>query len=142
MADKPNRRKPIPKRLRAVIALRQNGICNCGCGEKLMPGFVLDHDPPLKLREWDPVANDTIPACLDPDHLFGLTPACHIRKTNHPLGKATSFGSDRHAIDKVRRITGEVGQNKIKRNWSSRKMESRPMTQEYKAKVRQIDRGE
>lgn len=115
----PVRRKPIPKKLRAIIALRQNGLCACGCGERLMPGFHIDHEPPLDLRLWDEATQDTIPPANDPDHLFGKTPNCHRRKTNHPLGPHTTLNSDSHAIAKGRRLRGEV-QGRPQKKWPSR----------------------
>lgn len=116
-----NRRKAIPKKLRAVISLRQNGLCACGCGGRLMPGFHMDHDPPLELRMWDDVAKDTIPPANDPDYLFGMVPKHHIAKTNHPRGTHTTIDSDRHAIDKGRRIRGEV-KGRPPTNWPKRSM--------------------
>lgn len=84
-----------------------------------MPGFHIDHDPPLELRGWDAVFLDTIPASNDPAHMFGMTPECHRRKTNHPVGPHTTLNSDRHAIDKNRRLRGEV-QERSKKKWPSR----------------------
>lgn len=89
-----------------------------------MSGFVMDHDPPLELREWDPIANDTIPPANDPDHLFGLTPTCNRRKTYGPRGSHTALDSDRHAIDKNRRLRGEL-KPKYKRPWGYRPMAKR-----------------
>lgn len=125
MSGKPRRRKAIPQKLRAEIALRQHGRCICGCDEKLLPGFHIDHDPPLKLREWDEVARDTIPPANDPYHLFAMIPGHHRRKTSHPRGPHTSIDSDQHAIAKVRRICGG-NKPKPKRKWAKRKMAARP----------------
>lgn len=116
-----NRRKPFTKKLRAEVALQQNGLCACGCGEKLMPGFHIDHHPPLFSREWDAAANDTVPPANDKRYLFGLIPAHHIAKTNHPRGRHTTVDSDNHAYWKGRRVRGEV-KGKPKRDWPSRPM--------------------
>jgi len=40
-------------------------------------GVHIDHRPPIQEREWDPVAEDTIPPANDPDFLFALLPAGH-----------------------------------------------------------------
>lgn len=117
----PKRRKSIPKKLRAEVALRQGGICSCGCGEKLQHNFHLQHDPPLDLRLWDDVAHDTIPPANSKDHLFGMTVPCHLRQTNHPLGPHTTLNSDRHAIDKNRRLRGEV-KGRPTKTWPKRSM--------------------
>ena len=118
---KPKRRKAIPKKVRALVALRQGGLCSCGCGEKLMPGFHIDHQPALELRMWDDKAQDTIPPANDPDYLFGMTQPCHDRKTNHPRGPHTAIDSDRHAIDKGKAIRGEFKQ-KRRMPWGKRPM--------------------
>lgn len=133
-------KKAIPKKLRAVVALRQSGVCICGCGARLLPGFHMQHDPPWELRPWDEATQDTIPPSNDPDHLFGMTPQCHLKQTYHPLGKHTALNSDRHAIDKNRRLRGEVGQNKPKRDWGGRGFQKRA---EFTPRPpRQIDKGE
>jgi len=90
-----------------------------------MRGFVMDHDPPLELRAWNEETQDTIPPANDPDHLFGLTPSCNKRKTYGPRGPHTAIDSDRHAIDKNKRLRGETGRTAPKRRWGSRKMGKR-----------------
>lgn len=122
---KPKRRKSLSKAMRDFVKTRQKGLCACGCGAQLQDGFHLDHDPPLELRVWDDAIGDTVPPANSLQHLFGLTPDCHRRKTNHPLGDHTVLNSDRHAIDKGKRIRGEVGQNKPKRQWGSRSIPKR-----------------
>ena len=54
---------------RQAIFERQNGICACGCGAKLV-AFELDHIIPLYLGGSD-----------KPSNLQALTPECHKRKT-------------------------------------------------------------
>lgn len=62
----------------------------------------VDHNPALGLREWIEEKQDFDPPQLDPDHLFIKGEAAHREKTS---GKPhTSYGSDVHAIAKVRRI--------------------------------------
>lgn len=133
MVEKPKRRKAIPKLTRALVALRQHGICACGCGERLMPGFHIDHQPALELRMWDDVAQDTIPPANDMDYMFGLIPLHHLKKTTHPRGPHTTLDSDIHAIAKGRRIRGEV-KEKPKTDWPKR-----PMRGAYQRRVRDIN---
>lgn len=118
---KPSRRKAIPKKTRAEVALQQNGVCACGCGEKLQPGFHIDHHPALFLRLWDEKTKDTIPPANDKRYLFGLIPEHHRRKTFRPRGAHTTIDSDNHAIHKVKHIRGE-GKPKLKRDWPKRSM--------------------
>lgn len=139
MSQRPNRRKAIPKKLRAVTALRQDGFCHsgvqtrCPCGQKLQPGFHMQHFPPLEVRVWDEVAQDTMPPSNSPQHLFGMTPDCHRKATNHPVGPHTVLNGDRHAIDKNRRLRGEV-QGRPKTNWPSRSMRS-----DFKPRVKDVN---
>lgn len=91
-----------------------------------MPGFHIDHQPALELRLWDEIAQDTIPPANSIAHMFGMTPDCHRKKTNRPLGPHTTLNSDAHAIAKGRHIRGET-KAKPTRNWPSR-----PMRQEYR----------
>lgn len=101
---KPKRRKAIPKSVKVKIFLRQGGRCACGCAERLASIHVgeFDHDPALELRDWDPIANDTIPPANDPAFLFHKTTLHHSDKTNHPRGPHTSIDSDKHKIAKER----------------------------------------
>lgn len=133
MAGPVKRRKEIPKKLRAVLALRHNGLCSCGCGARLMPGFHIQHDPPLELRLWDEATQDTIPRANDPNYMFPMTSTCHVRVTNHPIGPHTVLNSDRHAIDKNRRLRGEV-KGKPKRDWGKR-----PMRDNFHPRVKDIN---
>lgn len=122
---KPKRRKSLSKAVRDFLKRRQKGFCSCGCGTELHDGFHVDHDPPLELRVWDDIVKDTIPPANSLDHLFGMTPECHRRKTNRPMGNHTVLNSDNHAIWKGKRIRGEVGQNKPKWNWPKRQIPKR-----------------
>lgn len=130
---KPKRRKAISKKLRALVALQQGGLCSCGCEEKLQLGFHIDHDPALELRAWDEAVQDTIPPANDPAYLFGMVPDHHRKKTNHPRGPHTTVGSDTHAIWKGKRIRGEL-KAKPKKAWGSR-----PMRSDFKPRVRDIN---
>ncbi len=61
-----------------------------------------DHQPALALRGWDDKAQDTVPPQNDPHYIVPLSKADHKAKTNGT--PSTSYGSDKHAIAKVRRI--------------------------------------
>jgi len=99
------RRKKIPDWIKRKVLKRQYDLCDCGCRKAVtIESAEFDHDPPLELRAWDEKKRDTIPAANDPDYLFALAPACHREKTYSPRGPHTSIDSDRHSIDKARRI--------------------------------------
>jgi hypothetical protein len=127
---KPKRRAPRISTKRAVRK-RQNDLCGCRehCGRELPPdgkGLVhYQHEPPLALRDILPDGSDWVPSQHDPDYLYAELAECHAKETYHPRSKATSLGSDRHAIDKTKRLRGEL-KPKPKKPWPSRKMESRP----------------
>jgi hypothetical protein len=91
-------RKSIPLSVKLAVALRMLGLKD----EKIQ----WDHDPALALREWDAKAGDFIPPQLDPNFIVARTKAAHAEKTNGK--KATSYGSDKHAIAKLDRLTGET----------------------------------
>lgn len=82
--------------------------------------FDIDHKHALALGGSD-----------DDDNLWPLCKACHSTKTNGHGG--TSYGSDKHAIAKLDRLTGETksqwhGSDKpsVVKSWQSRPLESRP----------------
>ena len=52
-------------------------------GEKFdsIKDIDFDHDPPLQLRVWDPVAKDTVPPANDPRYIVPRLRASHRRKT-------------------------------------------------------------
>lgn len=124
------RARGIPKRLRAEIALDQGGKCRCTdkCEEHLQPGFHIDHSPPLKMREWNNDAQDTIPRANDRRYMVGMVPEHHDKKTNGPRGPHTSIDSDKHAIAKMKRSSKmlvdkpALGEERPKSNWPSRPM--------------------
>lgn len=138
---KPRRRKPVTQSMRKKIFKRQNGLCNCGCGEALVKGWIANHDPPLELRVWDEEVKDTVPPASDLSHIFGLTKECDRTQTYGPRAKATYLNSDRHAIDKNKRLRGEVKGPKLKREWASRGFGKRPANYTPRP-PRQIERGE
>ena len=77
MLPRPERR-PIPRRLKAEIILRQDGRC-ADCGTRLIMGFfVFDHRPPLALRD---AADDP----NDPDRLAAICWTCNEQKTPRDL---------------------------------------------------------
>lgn len=68
----------IPRRVRAEIILRQEGLCpDCGTG-LILGEIVFDHRPPIALRE----AGDNV---NDPDRLAAICSSCDRRKTPDDL---------------------------------------------------------
>jgi hypothetical protein len=86
------RRYPTKKE-RAAILLRQHGLCAWpGCTIELpAPGMQFDHANPLALSHDNSIENFQ---CLCGDH-------AHLKTNGRP---STSYGSDRHAIDKTKRL--------------------------------------
>ncbi|MCW5697311.1 MAG: hypothetical protein KIS96_11350 [Bauldia sp.] len=66
-------------------------------------GIEWDHWPALGLRLVDPATGELIPHPNDPHAIRPMRKAAHAAKTSGT--KATSAGSDIHAIAKVRRLT-------------------------------------
>lgn len=62
-----------------------------------------DHQPPLALREIDPITGDTIPPANDPRYIRPMLREQHREKTFGT--KATTAGSDIHAIARVKRLS-------------------------------------
>ena len=92
-------RKDIPLRIKLAVALRMLGFVK---GERV----DFDHDPALGLRDWDEDAQDFIPPQLDPDFIvIRLKPAHDVKTNGTP---ATSYGSDKHAIAKIDRVSADV----------------------------------
>jgi len=91
-------RKDIPLRIKLAVALRMLGFSK---GERV----DFDHDPALGLRDWDEEKHDFIPPQLDPDFIVIRTKPDHDVKTNG--SGATSYGSDKHAIAKIDRVSEE-----------------------------------
>ena len=88
-------RQRLTKRERAAMWEVQGGLCGCGCGTSLDSG-------PVEEEHTHPVALGGPPK---PDKLW--LKACHARKTNG--SKATSYGSDKHAIAKTKRLEKKHG---------------------------------
>lgn len=90
-------RKRVPVSIGLEVALRQLGF---------VPHEVeLDHDPALGLREINADGTDWIPSQHDARYLVWRPKAEHRTKTSGT--KATSAGSDIHAIAKGKRLTRE-----------------------------------
>lgn len=115
------KRRTIPKRIRAIVAARQNWLCKCGCGLeiRLVPnsGIEWDHEPALKLREIALGGKDWIPPQHDPDYIDARCEASHDAKT-HGTG-ATTAGTD---IGKIKKERQRARKPKPKRAWPSQKM--------------------
>lgn len=110
-------RKAITERMK-VDALLWRASFSCPiCRLVVAPGQSI---------EWDHIH----PVALDGEHAFmnirPLHKHCHDRKTRGT--KATTAGSDIHAIAKVKRPARKLAGTwrKTKRKWPSRKMPSRP----------------
>lgn len=95
------RRKHISMGVKLHAALLLLGFTD----EEIAGGIAWDHDPPLALRFVDPETGRLTPDANDPHHLQPLRTAEHRTKTSGRRGekRSTSYGSDAHAIAKVRR---------------------------------------
>jgi 5-methylcytosine-specific restriction endonuclease McrA len=97
-------RRSIPARVRAEVILRQSGRC-ADCRTKLSPGeIVLDHRPPIALREPGDDQND-------PDRLAAICLACDRRKTSRDLreiakAKRIAAAHQEHLARKSEKIPG------------------------------------
>jgi hypothetical protein len=89
-------RKNIPLSIKLAVALRMLGFAK---GQRV----DFDHDPALGLRPWDVEKQDFIPPQLDADFIVIRTTPDHSIKTNG--NGATSYGSDKHAIAKINRVS-------------------------------------
>lgn len=97
------------------MLLAQGAIIPCGCcGKPIVDpkNIEREHLNALKISGDDSVDNQ---------QLWHKRPCSQI-KTNG--SKATSYGSDKHAIAKVRRLTGQTKEGP-KRQWPSRPIQSR-----------------
>ena len=76
-------------------------LCACGCGTELPPGrpVIREHLHALELGGPD-----------TPENIRLYYRTCADRKTNGT--GATSYGSDKHAIAKCKRLAGETGNRK------------------------------
>jgi hypothetical protein len=92
--------RPLAKDVvKLAVALRMLGFAK---GQRVN----FDHFPALGLREWDEEQQDFIPPQLDHEFIVIRTKPAHDKKTNG--SPATSYGSDRHAIAKINRISADV----------------------------------
>lgn len=94
------KRRYLTPKERRQMHFDQQGKC-AKCHMQTAPDYMI-------AEHWTPVAlgNDQKPDCL-------LCIPCANRKTNGT--KATSYGSDKHAIAKVKRIRGETKQGPKKK---------------------------
>lgn len=124
-------RKHIPIGVRLHAALLVLGFTD----EEITGGIQWDHNPPLALRILNPETGQLEPHPNDPHYISPMRTPDHRRKTSGT--KATSAGSDIHAIAKVRRLQknptgGEEFRRKLlskpqrherpKSRWPKRKM--------------------
>ena len=105
------KRKAPPKSLKKTCRDQQNGLCGCraNCGTVLPPdgkGLVqYQHWPALEARPLLDDDSDWVPGQHDPKYLFAELTACHLLETNKGRSGATTLGSDRHTIAKIKRLT-------------------------------------
>lgn len=90
-----------------AAALRYARCAICGAGPLSAIGVEWDHIDPWAMSR-DSSADNCQPLC----------PACHAIKTNGTA--ATTAGSDKQRIAKVKRLRGETGQGRRKAKIASR----------------------
>lgn len=136
------KRRAIPRLVKDGVRARQKGLCGCRrqCGAKLPPdgsGQVhFQHEPPLRLREALPDDSDWSPSQHSAKFIYAEMKECHELETHGGPAKATYAGSDRHAIEKTKRLRGEAGE-RPKRQWpSGQKIPSRPWPKRQKCGIR------
>ena len=106
-------RRYTPQRELLEMLERQRG--KCACGKPLIKGnYIVEHSTALALGGTDTLANKYL-NCKE----------CADLKTFGGKARATTYGSDIHAINKVKRLRGERKQ-KPKRRWPSREIPPRP----------------
>jgi len=88
-------RKELPLSLKLAVALRMLGLKS----EEVQ----FDHDPALGIRPWNDEKQDFVPPQHDPEWIVIRRKPEHGNKTNG--GAATSYGSDKHAIAKIDRVS-------------------------------------
>jgi hypothetical protein len=86
-------RKPLTKKQRAELALRQRGLCGCGCGGKLDHPGEGTRDEHLQALE-----------------LLGSNDLANRSLWRKPCSDAKTYGADLPAIAKAKRQGGEKGQ--------------------------------
>jgi hypothetical protein len=92
-------RKAIPEKVkRLACEARLARLLGLPAGTK----WEYDHAPPIALRPVNEAGDDTIPPMNDPAYIWPLAREEHAAKTNG--SKATSYGSDKHAIAKANRL--------------------------------------
>jgi hypothetical protein len=110
-----DRRTDIPVGVKVWVTAQQKGMCACRdkqrfkfepCGKALIEDndrVHFNHDPPLGLRTWDPDAGDYTVPQNDPDYIFAVRHACHLRMTNGETGGG-GRGTDIGEIARSKRI--------------------------------------
>lgn len=100
-----------PKRKIGVVMQDKIDQCLKRLGftdDDIAAGIDWDHQPALGLREI--VDGKMVPDPNDPHYIRPMRRAAHKTKTNG--GPATTAGSDKHAIAKVKRLTGQTKKRK------------------------------
>lgn len=99
-------RKAIPVGVKLHACLLLLGYSE----EEIKHGIQWDHFPALGLRVISTVTGELVPAPNDPKYIRPMRAPDHKTKTFGT--RATTAGSDVHAIAKVKRITGETPKRK------------------------------
>jgi 5-methylcytosine-specific restriction endonuclease McrA len=117
------RRSETPAMVRRIL-FRQGVVPCCLCGKRLKPEdkVIREHMHALALGGPD-----------EEDNMGYAHEECAARKTNGT--PATTYGSDKHAIAKVKRLRGETKQDRPKRKIQSRGFD-KSMTRTFKGEVR------
>ena len=104
------KRKAIPDRVKSLVLVRQGYRC-AECKKTLIGGPVeCDHRPAIVMRMVNVEGTDYHPPQLDPEHIDGLHPKCHLKRT---VGRApdaektvTTKGSDAWQAKTFRKLEG------------------------------------
>ncbi len=90
--------------------------------------FIMDHQPPLAMRDYDEATGLYDPDENDPRYMVPLSPKDHAIKTHGGEAKATTADTDIGKIAKMRRIARKLGVGVGERKAAKkRKIPSRPM---------------
>lgn len=117
------RRSETPAMVRRIL-FRQGVVPCCLCGKRISPAdkVIREHIHALALGGAD-----------EEDNMGYAHEECAARKTNG--NGATTYGSDKHAIAKVKRHRGETKQDRPKRKIQSRGFRT-DITRTIKGEVR------
>jgi hypothetical protein len=123
-ADGRPKRKTIPVAIKREVCERQNGICTCGCGQKVewkrhRRSTRFDHTPGLFLRLVNDAGTDYVPPQLDPNYVVARCLESDERRRSGGAARATTAGRETNAMAKQR---ARERPPKPKRHWATRKL--------------------